>query len=181
MGSTVTIVKIAALLTVLSGCSATDPSRPAPEASASAATTASGAASTAPTSAPPSVPATAGGSSPSAQAVRIVLARSGGLAGLAGTVTVEPDGRWTVAERGGATRTGRLAGTDLDRLRQLAADPRLAAEATRTPSPTDCRDAFTYQLTVGRTVTGYVDCPSDGARPPVTASVVELLNRVTAG
>jgi hypothetical protein len=180
----VTIVKIAALLAVLTGCSANDPGSPAATSSAPTATTATGAATTGPAATPATAPPTAGGpasGSPSAaQAVRVVLTRSGGIAGLNGTVTVEPDGRWTVVERGGAARTGRLSGSDLDRLRRLAADPRLAAEATRTPGPTECRDAFSYQLTVGGTVSRYIDCPSDAQRPPVTAALVELLTRATA-
>ncbi|MET8833761.1 protealysin inhibitor emfourin [Micromonospora sp. NPDC004540] len=112
-------------------------------------------------------------------AVPVVLTKSGGIAGLQDTVTVQPDGRWTRVDRAGASRTGQLSDADLDRLRQLAADSRLAAEATATVPATMCADAFSYRLTVGPTTTGYVDCPPQATPPPATAAVVDLLTRAT--
>lgn len=112
-------------------------------------------------------------------AVQVVLTKSGGIAGLKDTVTVTPDGHWTKVDRSGASRTGQLTAADLDRLRRLAADPRLTAEATATGPATMCADAFTYQLTVGPTTTGYVDCPPQAAPPATTAAVVDLLTRAT--
>jgi hypothetical protein len=126
----------------------------------------------------PSAPVAA--SSSGATAVRVVLAKSGGIAGVRDTVTVEPDGRWTATDRTGATRTGQLGPADLDRLRRLTTDPKLAAEPAATTAPTNCADAFTYQLTVGEHTTGYVDCPTDPDRPATTAAVAELLTRATA-
>ncbi|SCG35032.1 hypothetical protein GA0074704_0164 [Micromonospora siamensis] len=108
----------------------------------------------------------------------MVLVRSGGFAGREETVTVEPDGSWTV-EGAGSRRTGRIAGADLDRLRQLLADPRLSTEADAPATPTNCADAFEYRLTVGQRTTGYVDCPGEDGSARVTAAVVELLVRVT--
>ncbi|WP_146604077.1 hypothetical protein [Micromonospora deserti] len=112
-------------------------------------------------------------------ATRVVLTRSGGIAGRGDTIAVEPDGRWTLVDRAGSRRTGRLSTADLDLLRRLAADPDLTAEAARPTAPTACRDAFTYRLAVGATETGYVDCPTDGSPPEVTRSLVELLHRAT--
>ncbi|SCL20805.1 hypothetical protein GA0070616_2097 [Micromonospora nigra] len=109
----------------------------------------------------------------------VVLSRSGGIAGRGDTVTVHPDGRWIAVDRAGTTRTGTLDAAELDRLRRLVADPELAAEATRSPGPTACRDAFDYRLTVGRTESHWSDCPVDSYRPRVTAEVVELLVRAT--
>ncbi|SBT48734.1 protealysin inhibitor emfourin [Micromonospora auratinigra] len=122
-------------------------------------------------------PTVADATAPSA--VQVVLTKSGGIAGLADTVTVRPDGHWTRVDRSGASRTGQLTGPDLDKLRQLATDPRLASEATTTAPATMCADAFTYRLTVGETTSGYVDCPPQATPPAATGAVVELLNRVT--
>ncbi|NES16709.1 MULTISPECIES: protealysin inhibitor emfourin [Micromonospora] len=116
---------------------------------------------------------------PATLPARVVLTKSGGIAGLADTVTVQTDGHWTKVDRSGASHAGRLTTTDLDRLRQLTTDPRLPAEATATTPATMCADAFTYQLTVGDTTTGYVDCPSQATAPAATGAVVELLNRAT--
>ncbi|WP_244879794.1 protealysin inhibitor emfourin [Micromonospora aurantiaca (nom. illeg.)] len=109
----------------------------------------------------------------------VVLVKSGGIAGLSDTVRVEPDGHWTRTDRGGASREGQLAAEKLTRLRQLAADPRLAAEAAVTVPPTMCADAFTYRLTIGPNQVGYVDCPPETTPPAVTAQVVDLLNGAT--
>lgn len=109
----------------------------------------------------------------------MVLVRSGGIAGLAETLTVEPDGRWTLVDRTEARRSGQIGEADLDRLRQLAGDPRLAVESGRTTGPTVCRDALTYRLSVGATEIDYIDCPADGDQPEVAMSLVELLTRVT--
>ncbi|MFC4146570.1 hypothetical protein ACFO0M_09915 [Micromonospora mangrovi] len=128
-----------------------------------------------------STPSAPNAASPSATTgVRVVLTKSGGIAGLRDTVTVEPDGRWTVADKTGATRTGQLSPADLDRLRQLTTDPKLAAEPADTAAPTNCADAFTYQLTAGSRTTGFVDCPTDPDRPATTAAVADLLTRATA-
>ncbi|MCI4063048.1 hypothetical protein MRQ36_10850 [Micromonospora sp. R77] len=145
------VATAAALLIALTGCATTDATPSAPIAASSTAT-----------------------------AVRVVLTKSGGIAGLRDTVTVEPDGRWTVADKTGATRSGQLSPTDLDTLRRLTTDPKLAAEPTDTAAPTNCADAFTYQLTAGSHTTGYVDCPTDPDRPPTTAAVADLLTRATS-
>ncbi|MBC9000843.1 hypothetical protein [Micromonospora aurantiaca (nom. illeg.)] len=116
---------------------------------------------------------------PSPLATEVVLVKSGGIAGLSDTVRVEPDGHWTRTDRGGASREGQLAAEKLTRLRQLAADPRLAAEAAVTVPPTMCADAFTYRLTIGPNQVGYVDCPPETTPPAVTAQVVDLLNDAT--
>lgn len=175
---------VAALLAVLSGCTSTDPTvaDPSPAATATpTVATPTTAPATPTTGASPTTaaPATAGTPGTPATATRVVLVRTGGIAGMRDTVTVEPDGRWTRADRAGGTRTGRLNTTDLSRLRQLLADPRLTAETTATADPGDCADAFAYRLTANARTTGYVDCDSGPDRPPATAAVVQLLTRVT--
>ncbi|MBQ1042744.1 MULTISPECIES: hypothetical protein [unclassified Micromonospora] len=112
-------------------------------------------------------------------AVEVVLVKSGGIAGLTDTVRVGPDGHWTRTDRAGGSREGELAAEELTRLRQLAADPRLAAEAAVTVPPTMCADAFSYRLTVGPNQVSYVDCPPQAKPPAVTAQVVDLLNGAT--
>ncbi|MCX4389153.1 hypothetical protein OG777_19790 [Micromonospora peucetia] len=165
-------VKIALVVTVLAGCAAAEPpERAAPPGTGHPTASAPPQASTAP-SPESTTPASPG---PTATTARVVLTRSGGFAGRGDTVTVEPDGRWAVVDRAGSRRTGRLSGTDLDRLRQLAANPALATEAGRPSTPTACQDAFSYRLTVGAVETGYVDCPADGSAPTTTREVVELL------
>lgn len=156
---------VAAFLTPLAGCARTDqPASVSPTATPlpSASTT----------------PSPGGDPASHPPGVEVVLTKSGGIAGLQETVTVRPDGHWTRVDRGGTSRTGQLDAKDLDRLRQLTADRRLATEATDTSAPM-CADAFTYQLTVGPISTGYVDCPPKGAPPATTAAVVELLTRAT--
>ncbi|MEU1809383.1 hypothetical protein [Micromonospora aurantiaca (nom. illeg.)] len=112
-------------------------------------------------------------------ATEVVLVKSGGIAGLTDTLRVTPDGHWTRTDRAGAATEGQLAEADLTRLRQLAADPRLAAEAAVTVPATMCADAFTYRLTVGTATVGYVDCPPQATPPAATAEVVDLLTRAT--
>ncbi|WP_433535995.1 hypothetical protein ACQPZK_29405 [Micromonospora sp. CA-249363] len=183
-------VTIALLAALLAGCTGTDrAATPSDLPSGSGAT-----AGPDPTNIPapsglvpsgpvPSAPAPSGPvpSGPKADdRARVALFRSGGFAGRGDNITVEPDGRWTVVDRAGGRRTGKLGTADLGRLRGLAADPRLNAEARRTATASSCADAFSYRLTVGTVETGYVDCPADPAPPPATRALVELLLKVTA-
>ncbi|MFI5835365.1 hypothetical protein ACIA5A_16990 [Micromonospora sp. NPDC051300] len=124
-------------------------------------------------------PAPAGPATTRQPGVEVTLVTSGGIAGLTDTITVRPDGTWTKTDRAGTARDGRLAAPDLDRLRQLAADPRLLAESAVTVPATMCADAFSYRLTVGPTSVGYVDCPPQATPPAATAEVVGLLTRAT--
>ncbi|MEV0001250.1 hypothetical protein AB0H28_03040 [Micromonospora sp. NPDC050980] len=140
---------VAALLVPLAGCAGTDP----------------------PARVDPTATALPG--------VEVTLVKSGGIAGLTDTITVEPDGHWTRTDRAGNSKEGQLTGSDLRRLRQLTADPRLTAEAAVTVPATMCADAFNYQLTVGSTTSAYVDCPPQATPPPATAEVVDLLTDAT--
>ncbi|MCW3813042.1 hypothetical protein ONA91_01030 [Micromonospora sp. DR5-3] len=173
----VAAVLLAVLLAPLAGCAqtggttATETGRPTatqPTATQPGATA---------TPATPAATATGTGA-PGRPGVDVVLTKSGGIAGLEDTLTVTPDGHWTRVDRAGASRTGQLSPADLDRLRQLTADPRLVAEGSATTTTT-CADAFTYRLTVGPVTTGYVDCPPEVTPPAATAAVVELLTGLT--
>ncbi|MEU4398030.1 protealysin inhibitor emfourin [Micromonospora orduensis] len=162
---------VALLVALLAGCTSTDrggnpPDQPPATTGPSPTVAATGS--------PPTAAPTASG-----VATQVMLRRSGGFAGRGDAVTVEPDGRWTAVDRAGSRRTGHLDTADLGRLGGLVADPRLAAEARRTATPSGCADAFSYRLTVGAIETGYVDCPSEATPPPATRALVELILRAT--
>ncbi|SCG77323.1 hypothetical protein GA0070623_4225 [Micromonospora rifamycinica] len=171
---------VAVVVGLLTGCSAADPDSPAPS---PAATTGS----PVPTAGEPSVGGpsvsgtapTAGGPTDGTAALRITLTRSGGFAGNRDTVTVEPDGRWTTTDRAGATRTGRLEPTQLDRLRALAGP---AARERDSPPDAACADTFAYRLTIGTHSVDWTDCPS-GPPPPAAAHDLAtlLLQTTTTG
>ncbi|MBM0278856.1 hypothetical protein [Micromonospora tarensis] len=174
-------VTIALLATFLAGCTSDDrasttSATPPGTASATApATTATGTATGAPL---PTTIATvsprAGGAAP-----RVALKITGGFTGRGDAITVEPDGRWTVVDRAGGRRSGKLSPADHGSLTGLAADPRLAVEAGAPSKPTTCSDVMHYRLTVGNSESGYADCPADASAPPTTQAVVKLLLRAT--
>lgn len=105
--------------------------------------------------------------------------RTGGFAGVQDTLVVQPDGRWRRTQRTAPAVSGQLTAPQQEQLRRLAADPRLAAEAARTPPPTGCRDAFSYTVTVAGTTVSYVDCPADPDQPVAAAELVRLLTGAT--
>jgi hypothetical protein len=110
---------------------------------------------------------------------RVMVSRSGGIAGVADTITVEPAGQWTRTGRAGERRSGQLTDDQRARLSDLATDPRLVAESAGSRAPTKCRDAFNYALEVGSIHVNYVDCPADAGRPDVAMSIVDLLTKAT--
>jgi hypothetical protein len=116
-----------------------------------------------------------GPASSTAPLPQIMLQRSGGFAGLKDTVSVDPQGAWNVTNRAGTRSSGALTAEQLTTVRTLATDPRLADEAGRTRPPTRCRDAFTYQLTVGGTRIEYVDCPADPDQPTASIALAKAI------
>ncbi|MFG1870130.1 hypothetical protein [Micromonospora arborensis] len=179
-----TAVTIALLVALLTGCTGVDRAPSASDQPSATTTgpdgTATGPDGTATGTPQPTIIATVGPNKTSGVPARVMLRSSGGFAGRGDAVTVEPDGQWTAVDQAGSRRDGRLTPADLGRLTGLAADPRLAAEARRSSSPTVCADAFHYRLTVDNIDSGYVDCPADGPPPPATQALVKLLLRVTA-
>lgn len=171
------VAMLAALLAVASGCSAGDPGAPAPTPSVSVSPPAT-TASPETTAAPGTTAGTPGASTPAeaspAPAARVVVRRSGGIAGGNDTVTVEPDGRWTAVDRAGTRRTGRLTAADLDRLRLLAAEPRLTEGGTA-DAVGRCSDAYEYRLTVGTATVDWTDCPVAGTPPQAASALVALV------
>src|SRR5882724_9724686 len=96
--------------------------------------------------------ASAGGSSdpaastpPAAAGIpAITVVKTGGIAGVHDTLHIESSGSWTLTDKSGATKNGRLTADDVAALKTLAADPRLLSEANATRAATKCRDAFNY-------------------------------------
>ncbi|MCX4469716.1 hypothetical protein OOK41_05285 [Micromonospora sp. NBC_01655] len=159
---------IVALLAAVGGCAAGAPGPPTPAGPPSSAGTATTGPNTGadPTAATAPVEASPG--------TRVVLHRSGGIAGRDDTVTVEPDGRWTAVDRAGARRTGRLTGANLDRLRRLTAEPRLT-EGGSTDSEGHCSDTYEYRLTVGTGTVDWTDCPVAGEPPQAASALAEIV------
>jgi hypothetical protein len=183
----------AAAALALAGCTSTPTAQPSPTAAvpvtSAAPTSAAPAASTtdppssaSPTSTQPNKPQTSGPHEPTPgdfQGVQLV--RTGGIAGITETITVLPDGSWTVKSSRGATRSGKLGTTQKSRLQALLSDSRLAAEATRkTTSTGRCSDAFTYLLVAGHQLVRYTSCGGSD-KPEVTVAVISLLQSATKG
>jgi hypothetical protein len=122
-----------------------------------------------------------GGTSRSAADPVVSLIRTGGFAGVHDEVTIGADGSWTVTDRTGTSRTGRLTDQQRDALRRLAADPRLVQEPTRTQGPSRCADVYNYVLTVNGRRISFIDCPTDDNRPLASIALIELVTRATSG
>ncbi|GAA0577690.1 hypothetical protein GCM10010172_73110 [Paractinoplanes ferrugineus] len=106
----------------------------------------------------------------------VQLVRSGGIAGITETTTIRTDGTWTRVPSKGAQATGRTDPATLGRLAELAADPRLAAEAVRKqPTRGNCADTYSYLLTVvGKRTIRYESCPGRD-KPPATVEMISLV------
>lgn len=119
------------------------------------------------------------GSSPaptrSASGQPVELQRGGGIAGNRDAVTVQPDGSWRRTARTGAATTGTLSADQRDQLTRMAADPALAAEATRTVPESGCADGFDYQLSAGGTTVAWRDCGSATAPPKIAGGIATFL------
>jgi hypothetical protein len=110
----------------------------------------------------------------------VVVERTGGIAGLQDTITVQPDGHWSRGSKRGSPGTGQLTADQRDRLRALATSPKLRDEATRKRSTAFvCSDAFLYTVTVGSLKVSYEDC--GGGNTPETASQIVSLVMSASG
>ncbi|MCG5460797.1 hypothetical protein MED01_004223 [Micromonospora sp. MED01] len=172
-----TVVTATLLGALLTGCTSVDRAPTTTPAEPSATTATGPAAPATGTAQPTTAPTVSAGAS--GVAPRVALRISGGFAGRGDSIVVEPDGQWTVTDRAGSRRHGRLTPADQGILAGLAADSRLATEARRPTTATNCSDAMHYRLTVASNDTGYADCPADGTPPPATQAVVKLLLRAT--
>jgi hypothetical protein len=125
-----------------------------------------------------SSPDTPGGSpdappSPTKEAVTVVVARTGGFAGVMDTITVSGDGSWTHPTA--LNVNGKLDAAQVANLQKLATDPRLDAEAATTAAPTMCNDAFDYTVTAGQVTISFTDCPGDAFQPVVAKQIVDFV------
>jgi hypothetical protein len=109
--------------------------------------------------------------------VALTVLRTGGFAGVNDEIAVDADGGWTVTDRAGRHRTGRLTGEQRATLRGLATDPRLVEESKRAPGESRCADTFRYTLAVNSVRISFVDCPTDADQPQAARAVVTLVTR----
>jgi hypothetical protein len=109
----------------------------------------------------------------------LTVKRTGGIAGVNDTWTIQPTGEWTHTDKTGASTHGVLTSQQLTQLGQLAAAAALAGEANRSPVNTQCRDAFNYEVMVATYKVLYVDCPADGNLPTAAKAVVTFVTGLT--
>ncbi|CAM3350650.1 hypothetical protein STSO111631_15470 [Stackebrandtia soli] len=91
----------------------------------------------------------------------VTITKSGGIAGITETVTIDADGAWSYVKARMAPQDGTLEGERLSQLRSLVADPELTTKGE--PSTDQCADMFVYAVTAetadGKTVeTATDDC-----------------------
>jgi hypothetical protein len=196
MRSTLPALVLAVLATVLvAGCSSTPNTEPNPTAAVPVTTAApvtpeatatptpeSTTTSAAPvTQSPASSPSHVGEPAAGAGFKGVQLTRSGGIAGITETTTVNPDGTWTVRSSQGGDRSGKLSAADKAKLNKLAADPKLAKEAGgKSGSAERCADAFSYLLVAGGRFVRYTSC-GQADKPEVTLAIITLLQSATKG
>jgi hypothetical protein len=110
----------------------------------------------------------------------VVVERTGGIAGMQDTVTVQPDGHWTRGSKYSSAGTGQLSDEQRSRLRALVNNPKLRDEATRKASTGFvCADAFQYTVIVGAMKIRYEDCGNNSS--PETASQIVTLVMSASG
>ncbi|GIH10857.1 hypothetical protein Rhe02_89240 [Rhizocola hellebori] len=127
-----------------------------------------------------SAPTPGGGTEtlPTKEPVTVMVARTGGFAGVMDTITIKGDGSWTHPTA--LTVNGKLEPAQVTQLQKLATDPRLVTEAAATPAPTKCNDTFDYTVTAGAVTISYTDCPSDVFQPVATKQLVEFVQDVVS-
>jgi hypothetical protein len=151
----------------------------APAQATQAAPTAAPAQPAEPTAAPAErQPTEAGQTSASPQGdVVITYRKSGGLKGINDVLTVYSDGTIVVNDKQGATKTGKVAATDLSSLQSLLAGSEFAGLESRYEARGN--DLFTYELTVPSGGKGRTIVTMDGAKtPPVLSQVLAELEKL---
>jgi hypothetical protein len=116
----------------------------------------------------PSSSANSGGNSTAVDTL-VTFNRTGGLAGTNDTLTVRPDGSYTIQSRSGG-KSGKLSGDELDALKAALS----STDFNKMPTVNDngaVADGYTYTLTYGgRQITA-----KDGAIPPALQPVISAL------
>ncbi|MEV6527330.1 hypothetical protein AB0M43_35935 [Longispora sp. NPDC051575] len=95
-------------------------------------------------------PTAMGTPKPSTQAIDhpITVSRTGGLAGVQDTWTVDANGLWQTTSRDQAARSGRLTSDQGAQLNTLLSDPALLTDLSQ-PGSATCSDAFHYSMSMG--------------------------------
>ncbi|MFC7550643.1 hypothetical protein [Plantactinospora sp. GCM10030261] len=179
------------MLLLLVGCASADPESSAPTPNPSGQVATDGSATptaSVPATRLPGTPATPpsqaspapkpSGSRAVPAGVRIEVTRSGGFAGLAETVVVEPNGQWA-RDGSGARSTGWLTATERSRLTALLSDPRLGREAGDHLRE-GCADTYRWTLAAGSVKVTYDECLPPGDRPAATVAVVTYVIETAA-
>jgi len=115
------------------------------------------------------------GAGPAGTNPNVTVKRTGGIAGVNDTYTLDSSGRLTHTNKAGASTTANLSTGQRAQVVQLVADSRLAAEAQRQVDATNCRDAFDYIVTVDKYTVSYTDCPSDPDQPVAAKALVAMI------
>jgi hypothetical protein len=106
---------------------------------------------------------------------RVVVTRTGGIAGVSQSLRVEPNGSWIYVDRRPvAQKTGRLTESELRQLAGLVTNAAFAREAGMPPPAGTCNDGFIYVVMAGEFTARYDDCAT-GSDRPTTAAVIDLL------
>jgi hypothetical protein len=103
----------------------------------------------------------------------VTVQRTGGLAGVRDTVTVDGAGTWRATRRDGRTTSGRLDPSALTTLRTLIEQASWPVEATTGPRH-PCPDGFIYHITAGNRVARTDDCRI-GSQPDIAGLTAAVL------
>jgi hypothetical protein len=105
------------------------------------------------------------------------LSRTGGLAGVNQSITIDRDGSWSYGSKGGPAQTGSLDQTQLAALRDLVVAPAFLTELRQVETDANCADGFNYAITVGSDSAAWEDC---GAAPrPNLNKAIDLITLAT--
>jgi hypothetical protein len=106
---------------------------------------------------------------------RVVVTRTGGIAGVSQSIRVDPNGSWIYVDRRPVMqKSGRLTAAELRQLANLVTGADFARETRLPPPAGTCNDGFIYTITVGELSTRYDDCATASDRP-TTAAVIDML------
>ncbi|MEV6527335.1 hypothetical protein AB0M43_35960 [Longispora sp. NPDC051575] len=144
----------------LSGCGAEEPSSDAPTVDPSRSTSAQ----------------TSGTTAPHVVTQPITVTRTGGLAGVQDTWTVDVSGRWQATSRGQAARSGQVTAEQVKQLNAQLANPELLTELGKLGN-SGCSDAFSYSVQIG---SGRYELTGCGQSRPAFDRLTALLLTLTS-
>lgn len=165
---------------VLTGCAAANPQADSPAASASAtpSATPTPVPTSSPTGGPTGEPTT---SVPAPTGQRVIVQRSGGIAGMLATLAVEANGHWvygTGKDAKGSQTSGQLTSAQTQQLATLVANPLLGPEQAKSKPAGVCNDTFVYKVVAGSSMFIVDDCYQSAY--PAAYAIVSFLSANTA-